>query len=63
MATEEQVQTVITALADFQACQECGTRFRFGDQDCPHCGAELDEQLRQWAVDLLERLENGPGGK
>ena len=59
MATEEQIQIVLTALADFQACSQCGTRFRFGDLDCPHCGAELDDHLRQWAEELLDKLGLG----
>jgi hypothetical protein len=57
VATEKQVQIVLTALSDFQGCRQCGTRFRFGDLDCPHCGAELDDLLREWAEAVLERLE------
>ncbi len=56
MATEKQIQIVLTSLADIQACARCGARFRFGDLDCPHCGAELDDYLRQWAEELLDRL-------
>ena len=40
----------------WEACEDCGARFRFGDLDCPHCGAELDDYFRQWAMDLLEKL-------
>ncbi len=56
MATEEQIRIVMNALADVQACSQCGTRFRFGDLDCPHCGAELDEYFRHWSEDLLDKL-------
>jgi PHP family Zn ribbon phosphoesterase len=56
VATEEQIQIVLTSLAEIQACTQCGTRFRFGDLDCPHCGSDLDEYLRQWAEELLDRL-------
>lgn len=59
MATEEQIQIVLTSLAGIQACVQCGARFRFGDLDCPHCGAELDDYLREWAEGLLERLGLG----
>jgi hypothetical protein len=59
VATEKQVQIVLTSLSDFQGCRHCGTRFRFGDLDCPHCGAELDDLLREWAQALLERLGLG----
>ena len=58
---EEHVQIVLTALSDFQGCPRCGTRFRFGDLDCPHCGAELDDHLRRWAEELLEKLRVGQG--
>jgi predicted amidophosphoribosyltransferase len=56
VATEEQIRIVMNALTDVQACSQCGTRFRFGDLDCPHCGAELDEYFRHWAEDLLDKL-------
>ena len=56
-ATESQIQKVLTNLAAFQACAGCGTRFRFGDLECPHCGADLEEHLRQWAEELINQLE------
>ena len=57
MATEGQIQKVLTNLSEFQACSSCGTRFRFGDVECPHCGADLEEHLRQWAEQLISDLE------
>ena len=57
MASESQIQKVLSNLADFQACTSCGTRFRFGDVECPHCGADLDEHLHQWAEQLIDELE------
>ncbi len=57
MATESQIQKVLTNLAEFQACTSCGTRFRFGDVECPHCGADLEDYLRQWAEQLINELE------
>jgi len=59
MASEEQIRIVMNALAGVQSCGECGTRFRFGDLDCPHCGAELDDYFRHWAEDLLRKLGLG----
>jgi rubrerythrin len=57
MATEGQIQKVLANLADVQACDSCGTRFRFGDLECPHCGADLEEYLRLWAEDLINELD------
>ena len=57
MTVEEQVRVILNALSEVQSCPNCGTRFRFGDLDCPHCGADLDEELRAWALDLLGRLK------
>ncbi len=57
MATERQIQKVLSNLSEFQACTNCGTRFRFGDVECPHCGADLEDYLRQWAEDLINELE------
>ena len=59
MATEIQIQKVLTNLAYVRACDGCGTRFRFGDLECPHCGADLEEYLRQWAEELINDLELG----
>lgn len=61
MATESQIQKVLTNLADVNACDRCGTRFRFGDLECPHCGADLEEYLRHWAEELIIELELGAG--
>ena len=57
VATEGQIQKVLSNLAEFQACTSCGTRFRFGDLECPHCGADLDDYLREWAERLINELE------
>ena len=61
MATEGQIQMVLTSLAEFQPCPSCGTRFRFGDLECPHCGNDLEEYLRHWAEELIKELELGAG--
>ncbi len=57
MATEGQIQKVFTYLAEVRGCASCGTRLRFGDLECPHCGADLEEYLRQWAEQLIDELE------
>ena len=59
LTTEQRIQIVLTALAEVQACRDCGARFRFGDLDCPHCGAELDDYFRRWAESLLQQLGVG----
>ena len=61
MATESQIQKVLTNLADVNACDSCGTRFRFEDLECLHCGADLEEYLRHWAEKLIIKLELGTG--
>ncbi len=58
MVGEKQIQVVLNILADSYGCPRCGTRLRFGDQDCPHCGHDLDDHLRMWAEYVLETLEN-----
>ena len=58
MATEEQIQAVLNKLADPQACKRCGTALRFGAYECPHCGADLEEDLRSWAEELIEGLDS-----
>jgi len=59
MATEQQIQRVITNLSQVLSCSHCGARFRFGDLECPHCGTDLEEYLRQWAEALVDGLELG----
>jgi hypothetical protein len=56
MATEDQIQKVVNSLAEIKGCAQCGTRIRFGDLDCPHCGADLEDDLRQWAERLVNEL-------
>jgi len=56
MATEEQVQVVMNALADPIACPECGVRVRFGDLECPRCGEDIYDQLKEWAEWLVDEV-------
>lgn len=56
MATEEQIRVILNGLFDFPGCPECGTRMRFGDYECPKCGADLDDDLRSWAEKLVDEI-------
>ena len=56
MATEKQIQAVLARLEDVQACSECGTALRFRDYECPHCGADLEDRLREWAEGLVDAI-------
>ena len=49
MATEEQIQIVMNALADPIPCPSCGVRVRFGDLECPRCGEDIYDELKAWA--------------
>ena len=57
MATAIQIQKVLNKLGDVQACNYCGTRLRFGDWECSHCGADLEEYLRLWAEQVVNELQ------
>ena len=54
MATEEQIQKVMNRLADLPGCPECGVRVRFGDLECPRCGADIYDDLLAWAERLVD---------
>ena len=56
MSKEDQIAKVLASLYELVACSQCGTRIRFGDVECPHCGADVDDELRQWAARLLDKL-------
>ena len=56
MTVEDRVRVILNALSEVRSCEQCGTRVRFGDLDCPHCGMDLDDELREWALDLLGKL-------
>ena len=57
MANEKQIQKILMNLESIRPCSECGTRLRFGDWECPHCGADLEDYLREWAENLINELE------
>ena len=58
MATEVQIQKVIQGLSERLACRHCETRLRFGDMDCPHCGADIEDDIREWAARLVDGIIN-----
>ena len=56
MATEEQLQIVMNALADAIPCPSCGVRVRFGDLECPRCGEDIYDDLKAWAEQLIDEV-------
>ena len=59
MATEEQIQKVMDSLDSISPCPGCGMRYRVGDLECPQCGADLYDNLREWAEGLIDWLSAG----
>jgi predicted amidophosphoribosyltransferase len=53
---ENQIKTLLDALDMIPNCPECKTRLRFGDQECPRCGHDVDDILRAWAIKALDAL-------
>ena len=60
MATEQQIQIVMDSLDRIPRCSGCRMRYRVGDLECPRCGADLYDNLRDWAEYLLKSLSD-PG--
>lgn len=56
MTKDEQIHRIVSRLADVVACDRCGTRLRFGDVECPHCGADVEEPLRRFAESLAQDI-------
>ena len=56
MATEDQIQRAVNSLSEIGGCSQCGTKLRFGDLDCPRCGADIEDNLRNWAERLVDGL-------
>jgi len=55
--TEEQIDKAMSFMAQNLSCCHCGTRIRFGDYECPHCGSDLEEELRIWAMGLVRTIK------
>ncbi len=55
MATPQQTQAVLNILmSNMLSCPNDETRLRYGDYECPHCGADLEDHLRAFALRLAE---------
>ena len=47
---------VVNKISEPFSCNNCATRLRFGDTECPHCGNDMEQLLELWADDLLKWL-------
>jgi uncharacterized paraquat-inducible protein A len=56
MASEQEIQKVLDSLDRINPCPGCNMRYRVGDLECPRCGVDLYDNLRDWAEELLESL-------
>jgi predicted RNA-binding Zn-ribbon protein involved in translation (DUF1610 family) len=56
MAREDDIQVVLDHVTGVEACGACGMTIRFGVYECPHCGGDLEDVLRDWAKRLLSAL-------
>ena len=56
MDKEELIGRILTSMYEIVACDNCGTRLRFGDFECPHCGADVENEMRRWAAWLVDKL-------
>ena len=61
MADQELIDATVEWLAEMRVCSQCATRIRFGDYECPHCGADLFDALREWAGSLVAELRSKEG--
>ena len=60
MEAVEKIDVVLNSISQILSCDQCGTRLRFGDLECPHCGEDLEEFLHLWAENMLNRLDGAP---
>ena len=56
VASREEIDTILNSLEQIERCPICATRLRYGDFECPHCGADLEATLSDWAEQLADRL-------
>ena len=54
---DPKIATVLNQLSQVIGCDNCGTRLRFGDVECPHCGTDIDPVLIKRAQELINLLE------
>ena len=57
LSEEDRLVKVLSSLYELVGCLNCGTRLRFGDLECPHCGRDADDAFRLWAERLLQKLD------
>ena len=61
MPTTPQVAAVLNIIAgQMLSCPDDGTRLRYGDYECPHCGADLEDHLRAFAEYLADAVLQAP---
>jgi hypothetical protein len=60
MISQKKMQWVVHQMSEMLSCSEDGTRLRFGDYECPHCGADVANILEEWAGRLLIGLTKEP---
>ena len=56
MATEAQIMKVLNSLYEFEGCPQCNRLIRWGDMECPHCGGDIEDALRDWAEKLVDAV-------
>ena len=56
VVSDERIAKAVEFMACRLHCRNCGTRARYGDYECPHCGLDMEEDLWLWASALLERV-------
>ena len=62
MVDEERIQRAIDSLETIKPCSGCGMRYRVGDLECPQCGTDLEDNLREWAERLLREMDERADG-
>ena len=61
-ANEDQIQAVMFRIGEVNPCNACGTALRYGDYECPHCGFDMEDHLREWARDLVDEVLSADRG-
>ena len=49
-------------IGEVNPCTACGTALRYGDYECPHCGSDMEDHLREWARDLVDEVLSADRG-
>ena len=51
---ESNIAIIVNYLSVQMVCNGCGTRIRYGDYECPHCGRDLEDEMLNWAFGLIK---------